>query len=58
MENWQRRILADAQTSGGLLVAVAPDAVDVVLSAFKKAGFAQATVIGTMIKGAARVVVN
>jgi selenide, water dikinase len=57
MQDWQRRVLADAQTSGGLLVAVAPDAVDEVLSAFSKAGFEQAAVIGTMKSGAARVAV-
>ena len=58
MENWHRRVLADPQTSGGLLVAVAPDAVGEVLSAFSKAGFAQAAVIGTMKSGAARVAVG
>jgi len=58
MENWHRRVLADPQTSGGLLVAVAPDAVNEVLSAFSKAGFAQAAVIGTMKSGAARVAVG
>jgi selenide, water dikinase len=58
LETWQRRVLADAQTSGGLLVAVAPDGVDAVLSAFKNAGFAQAAVIGTMKSGASRVVVG
>jgi len=57
LENWQRRVLADAQTSGGLLVAVAPDAVDEVLSVFRKAGFAQVAVIGTMKSGAVRVTV-
>jgi selenide,water dikinase len=57
LENWQRRVLADAQTSGGLLVAVAPDGADVVLSAFRNAGFAQASVIGTMNSGMAGVTV-
>lgn len=57
LETWQRRVLADAQTSGGLLAAVAPDAVDEVLSCFQRAGFAQAAVIGTMKKGAPRVTV-
>ena len=57
MEDWQRRVLADAQTSGGLLAAVAPDAVDEVLSRFKRAGFAQAAVIGTMKSGMPRVTV-
>ena len=58
LENWQRRVLADAQTSGGLLVAVAPDAVDEALSCFQRAGFEQAAVIGTMRQGTPRVVVN
>lgn len=58
LEYWQRRILADAQTSGGLLVAVSPEGADEVLSAFKNAGFAQASVVGTMKKGAARVAVS
>jgi len=55
LATWQRRILADAQTSGGLLVSVAPEAVEDVLSCFKSAGFAQAAVIGTMRTGAPRV---
>jgi selenide,water dikinase len=55
---WQRRILADAQTSGGLLVAVAPAGVDAVLSAFRNAGFAQAAVFGQMKRGSPRVGVS
>ena len=58
LETWQRRLLADAQTSGGLLVSVAPDDVDAVLSAFKNAGFTQAAVIGMMKSAAPRVAVN
>ena len=58
LESWQRRVLADAQTSGGLLVAVTPDGVDAVLSAFKNAGFAQAAVIGKMKSGDPRVAVS
>jgi selenide,water dikinase len=58
LENWQRRILADPQTSGGLLVAVSPDGVDAVLSAFRNADFAQAAVIGTMKRGETHVTVN
>jgi selenide,water dikinase len=55
---WQRRLLADAQTSGGLLVSVAPDAADEVLRCFRGAGFGQAAVIGMMRQGAARVAVG
>ncbi len=57
LQSWQRRLLADAQTSGGLLVAVAPNAVDEVLRRFQRAGFDDAAVIGSMKKGAARVAV-
>ena len=58
LENWQRRVLADAQTSGGLLAAVAPEAEEEVLACFQRAGFAQAAVIGTMKSGAPRVAVS
>ena len=58
IEDWQRRLLADAQTSGGLLVSVAPEAADQVLSCFHQAGFAQAAVIGRMKQGAAAVVIS
>jgi selenide,water dikinase len=58
LESWQRRVLSDAQTSGGLLVAVATDGVDDVLSCFQRAGFAQAAVIGTMKSGNPRVAVS
>jgi len=45
-------ILFDPQTSGGLLVACAPDAADDVLRTFHAAGFAAAAVIGEMAEGA------
>lgn len=58
VESWQQRLLADAQTSGGLLVSVSPDAVDEVLACFREAGFEQAAVIGRMAAGKAGVVVS
>jgi selenide,water dikinase len=54
LETWQQRLLADAQTSGGLLVSVDPAVVKQVLSYFHQAGFAQASVVGTMKAGASR----
>ncbi len=54
LETWQQRILADAQTSGGLLVSADPDAVREVLSHFLQAGFSQAAVIGRAKSGASR----
>ncbi|HUD41721.1 MAG TPA: selenide, water dikinase SelD [Dokdonella sp.] len=50
-----RAILTDPQTSGGLLVACAPDAVDAVLATFATAGFGDAAVIGSLAAGEARV---
>jgi len=58
LADWQRRLLADAQTSGGLLLAVAPDAVDEALSCFQHAGFEQAAEIGSIKSGLPRVVVE
>jgi len=57
LDEWKQRLLADAQTSGGLLVAVAQENVDEVLARFREAGFAQASVIGKLKQGAPRVAV-
>jgi selenide,water dikinase len=53
-----RALLTDPQTSGGLLVACAPDAVTDVLATFHREGFARAAVIGAVTPGAARVAVR
>ena len=42
----ERALLSDPQTSGGLLVSCAPEAVDQVLAVFRRHGFGQAAVIG------------
>jgi len=39
-------LLSDPQTSGGLLVSCAPEALPAVMAVFKQHGFAQATVVG------------
>ncbi|KAF3996393.1 selenide, water dikinase SelD [Glaciimonas immobilis] len=44
----QKALLSDPQTSGGLLVACAPDTVDAVLALFQREGFAAAAVVGEM----------
>jgi selenide,water dikinase len=51
----QRALLTDPQTSGGLLVACEPAAVDAVLEVFRAEDFAAATVIGRLESGPARV---
>ena len=55
---WQQRLLADAQTSGGLLVSVAPEVADEVLERFTAAGFTQVAVIGKMQRGEVGVAVR
>jgi selenide,water dikinase len=54
-EGWQRDLLCDPQTSGGLLVSVAPNSADEVMNMIDAAGFAKAAVIGEMVEGLARV---
>lgn len=49
--DWQQVMLTDPQTSGGLLVACAPSAVDAVLATFHSQGFGEAAVIGAMADG-------
>ena len=47
-----RALLTDPQTSGGLLVACSPDAVDNVLAIFRSEGFNHARVVGEIVEGA------
>ena len=49
--DWKRNLLSDPQTSGGLLVACAPETADQVVEIFKSDGFALATRIGSMTQG-------
>jgi selenide,water dikinase len=55
---WQRKLLCDPQTSGGLLVSCTPETVDAVLAAFNADGFNHAAVIGVMQAGSAQVSVG
>jgi len=49
--DWQRKLISDPQTSGGLLVACAPAAEKRVLEEFRKQGFPLARRIGSMRAG-------
>ncbi len=53
-----RDMLCDPQTSGGLLLSVAPEAAAAVLVQVRAAGFAQAAVIGRLVAGAPRIAVR
>ena len=54
----QQRLLTDPQTSGGLLVACAPESVARVLEIFHQQGFGAASVIGQLVEGDGKVEVN
>jgi selenide,water dikinase len=45
---WQRALVSDPQTSGGLLVSCGIEAADAVLATFRRAGFVQAALIGEL----------
>jgi selenide,water dikinase len=52
---WQRDLLCDPQTSGGLLIAVAPDGARQVLETLHHAGFDRAALVGEMRQGPPRI---
>jgi selenide,water dikinase len=52
LPDWRRDLLTDPQTSGGLLIAVAPEAAEAVLSLVRARGFAFAAVVGGLSRGA------
>ena len=55
---WQRKLLCDPQTSGGLLVSCAPESVETVLAAFNADGFTNAAIIGHLQAGDVQVTVR
>ena len=57
LPEWRRDILCDPQTSGGLLIAVAPGRAADTLALVRSRGFASATVVGRLEAGDPRVVV-
>jgi len=52
LPEWRRDLLTDPQTSGGLLIAAAPETAPEVLARVRAGGFAQAAVVGTLRRGA------
>jgi len=51
LPEWRRDLLTDPQTSGGLLVAAAPERAEAVLALVRRRGFANATVVGRIAAG-------
>lgn len=58
MPAWQKSILTDPQTSGGLLVACAPEAAEQVLQIFRQQGFPYAARIGEVKAGTPKITVR
>ena len=55
LAEWQGDLLCDPQTSGGLLIAVAPDQASAVLDLVHRHGFTLAAVVGEVGSGTARI---
>ncbi|MGH6911060.1 MAG: selenide, water dikinase SelD [Phenylobacterium sp.] len=55
LADWRRDLLTDPQTSGGLLIAVAAEAAERVLSLVRDRGFASAAVVGRVRSGPAEI---
>ncbi|HZM33672.1 MAG TPA: selenide, water dikinase SelD [Burkholderiales bacterium] len=51
LKDWERHLLTDPQTSGGLLVACSPDSEAEVLEVFRRHGFDAARTIGAFVAG-------
>lgn len=56
--DWQRHLLTDPQTSGGLLVACAPDAAQDVVQQIQAAGYPFARIIGRATAGPASIIIE
>jgi selenide,water dikinase len=52
LQDWQKNLLCDPQTSGGLLVTCAASQAEKVLSLFHENGFAAAAAVGVLTQGA------
>lgn len=57
LPDWQRHLLTDPQTSGGLLVSCKAGRAEELLAQIKAAGYPSARIVGTIEAGPARVVV-
>lgn len=53
LEKWQQLLLTDAQTSGGLLIAVPPERADLLIAELERQGTPAAAVVGTVFDGPA-----
>jgi selenide,water dikinase len=57
LEDWRKDLLTDPQTSGGLLIAVAPEGAEAVLDLARARGFGATAVVGRLSEGPAGITV-
>jgi len=58
LDDWRRDLLTDPQTSGGLLIAVAPDHADAALRLALSRGFRDSRIVGRVTPGPVGVTVS
>jgi selenide, water dikinase len=58
MPEWQRMLLADPQTSGGLLISCASEKADALVRTIREAGYPLANVVGAAEEGAPGIVIE
>ena len=58
LPEWQKNLLTDPQTSGGLMLSCPPNATEQILAVFREHGFADASVIGRIQGGEPHVTVS
>ncbi|WP_416798122.1 selenide, water dikinase SelD [Ciceribacter azotifigens] len=57
LPDWQRLLLADPQTSGGLLVACRPEKAEALLDRIRGAGYSLARIVGAVLPGEPKITV-
>lgn len=58
LEQAERAVLFDAQTSGGLLIAIAPERGEALLEELQRVGVEEAAIIGEVVEGSGRIEVS
>jgi len=57
-EDWRRDLMCDPQTSGGLLIAAAPEAAEAVMALAHNQGFVKCAIVGDLVEGPEEVVIS
>jgi selenide,water dikinase len=58
LEPWRIDLLCDPQTSGGLLIAADPAGAEALIASARACGFSQTAVVGRLLAGPARLILQ